>query len=426
MAAKKRAAPTDLASAIADTTSEAWRDFIASASADDLDRALDGVTWSQPRAYEPGFLVPNALFTGRGKTKKLLHYRSVVALAAAPSAGAASLRASVTSLGLEGDPDRPLDLAPLEAFVSLRWLQVKSAAALPGIDAVRNASRLDVERIATVDLTIMEGGRFEEAMIARSRIAGGVPRARKLRLIGVEGAVRASASELGIMADDGARALGPIDSDAEALDIYNSPSLRTIELGALPALRSLRLSCLNELETVSGLDRCAGLRRASLYLVGMTTLPTFPDTLEELDVETSLDDAASLASLVRLRKLRLASWTAPSGLPPVIARMEHLEHLSVRSTPLDELLPVLGQLPALRSLALRNYPFERVPELDRLVPQVEVLSLEDCRGGFMEHDALHRMPNLRQLRLAGSTLDMFKKQLDRRIRERGVEVRFDR
>ncbi|AKF09561.1 hypothetical protein [Sandaracinus amylolyticus] len=122
MASKKRTdvEPQDLGSAIRDTKSEAWRALVARTTAAELDAALAGVSWSQPRANDPGSFTPNALFSGRGKAKNALMHRLVAVAAAARGPNAEALRASVGSLALEGDASAPLDLEPLAAFPSLR------------------------------------------------------------------------------------------------------------------------------------------------------------------------------------------------------------------------------------------------------------------------------------------------------------------
>ncbi|AKF09562.1 hypothetical protein [Sandaracinus amylolyticus] len=306
-------------------------------------------------------------------------------------------------------------------------LRVKHAAALHGVDAVRSVPRLELEGIGDLDLAALGDARRDTLTIARSRIRGDAPpRATALRLVGFDGPVTADAETLEIMPASEECSLGPIGGTATELRVYNSNAVHTIELGGMPELRSLGLSCLPGLRALHGASACPRLKSASLYLVGLIEIPALPDTLEELSVDSDLEQASALAGLVRLRNLKVTASSPVRGLADAIVAMRELEHLALGRVPFAEVLPVLSRLPALRSLALCGYSLERVPDLDVLAPAIEVLSLEDCRGGFLEHDALARMPALRELRLAGSTLETFKSQLDPALRKRGVEVRFDR
>jgi hypothetical protein len=64
---------------------------------------------------------------------------------------------------------------------------------------------------------------------------------------------------------------------------------------------------------------------------------------------------------------------------------------------------------------------ERVPDLARFGPEIETVSLMNARG-FLEHDTLRRLPKLKRLFIAGSTLARHRSQIDPRIAKAGVEI----
>ena len=62
-----------------------------------------------------------------------------------------------------------------------------------------------------------------------------------------------------------------------------------------------------------------------------------------------------------------------------------------------------------------------LPELAHFAPALESVSLLNTRG-YLEHDALTRLPKLKRLFVPGSTLAKHRSQLDPRLARAGVEI----
>jgi hypothetical protein len=402
-----------------------WRDDLRAASDDEVDAWLD-VSFVPPKAQGFGALSSAAHFRGRGAGAKELAWRAVEILASARSVRATELRAKVTSLTLDVPPVS-VDLGPLAAFPKLVRLRLEGADTVTGLAAIAQVRHLELSKLRAVDLASL--GPLEELFVSSH---GGPPvtltgldrvRADRIRLAGcVIPEAPVHAAELAVFPPDGADTLA-VSGPFERLHVYNACDLTRLRVDA-PALRTLLVSCTPTLRHVEGLELGEGLERATFAQVALDTIPSLPAGLRALSVETHV--ALRLRESVLPAELRTLELRADAPIDELtrLRGLDHLEHLVLgRGTSLEGLTSVLPTLPALTRLTLAGLEIERLPNLDRLAPRLEVLALIACRG-FLEHDVLAHMPSLRELRLRGSTLDTHRDQLDPRVRRRGVTVDF--
>jgi len=167
-----------------------------------------------------------------------------------------------------------------------------------------------------------------------------------------------------------------------------------LELGTLEKLEKLDID--NTPEALKGADvlgNLKGLKRLSLYNVGLTRFVPMPPSLEELkleadreiDLESWLDGLEALPNLrslylnecyryvpqriVRLPALRLL-WLTKNDygeIPPAVFSLSELEGLGVGQNPLPSLPARLGSLTRLKRLVAYSCKLESLPpELQKL------------------------------------------------------------
>lgn len=423
MAAKRSAIADTPAGKIADLTSDAYLDL----APETLEPLLDGVEWRQAKAWAPGALVPNAVFLGRGKRHAPLAHRLLETVCRAPSSPRAdALRRSIKSLSLESTA--PLDLSPLAGLPALEWVVVK-APALRSLPSIAHVKKIELA-VEDLDLAPLAGASVDELLLdftkrpCRSLSGTEVLAVGALRILHAAPTAAIGARKLDLMPSS--PAIGPLTGSMSALSIYNDDSLRSIVLGDLPRLQALRVR-LSALTELVGAERCGALQDVTLWGTSLQRPPALPPTVVSLDLEGADLDLSDLAgmSLPHLRTLRVAARGAVRRLD-AIAGHTGLRSLSLEpGSDLRGLDTVLPRLPDLEYLSLAGHVVERVPSVLKACPRLEVVSLVGC-SGFLEHDVLADLPALRSLLLAGSTLASFKKQIDPRLRQRGVTLDFER
>jgi hypothetical protein len=421
---------TSLTTAIRDLTSERWRELLATASEAEIDGALEGVVYEPPtHPSEPGVLRGNALFTGRGASARPMASRLRAFLGLAPGANARVLRESVVSLDLEAKAGLSIDVAPLADYPNLAAVVLKDASRIDGARALAHVPRVTLWRIAEVDLAAIPGppdavlSCFDPGRVlhfgaaARPRLSLTVPAGTSLE--------RAASTELSLSAAAGVSELGPIGGAMRTLRVrgaHQGNALARVLLGDLPQLESIEVSALRTLREVVGLERLHGLERVEI-IGAMAEVPELGAALRSLAITGPLTDARALAQLPSLSTLRLFATARSQGVPGLeaIGAMKELESLELGGALPLAFLTTLPSLPRLTHLALEGMELERLPELAHFAPALESLSLLNTRG-YLEHDALTRLPKLKRLFVPGSTLAKHRSQLDPRLARAGVEI----
>ena len=196
--------------------------------------------------------------------------------------------------------------------------------------------------------------------------------------------------------------IGPIGGSLSRLAV-SGPALARVVLGALPRLETLTVSAPRTLREIVGLDASVPLRELRLQgpLTSLEVLAAAPG-LHSLDLELTAP-ARALPGLEAIGTMReITSIKLMGGVPlGFLARLPELRHL--------------------KSLVLAKMELERIPPLAHFAPALEQVSLIGSTG-FMEHDALVRLPKLKRLGLVGSTLASRRSQIDRRLAAAGVEI----
>jgi Leucine-rich repeat (LRR) protein len=324
-----------------------------------FDALLTGVTWACPERRDPmrpvwgsftiGGSCANAPATGR--------FDLMVALAllgAAPpeSAVASTLLASVTSLtldrGYEYNHARPIDLAPLRAFVKLERLWVRTTGPITALDALAGLPALRELHLdgAFDDLTGLSGSRSLERLtvhsagFVRSPPLTDVPALREVDLAAcynlqsldlvraLDGLTRlrlnlhhyqagdlaplAGLTALRALAIDHGNvaitSLAPLASLAalEELSLHNCGGVTTLApLRALPALRSVDVASCAQIKRL-GLDGAPALRRVHVRWSGLRDVDDLAGhALDDVDVSTNsaLESVAGLRATTTLRDL---------------------------------------------------------------------------------------------------------------------------
>lgn len=428
---KTAASSGGLAGALRDLRSDAFRSLLASASAEEVDALLEGVAWERGKyAASLGTLRGNALLTGRGATARPMVSRLLEVVAIAPGEIAARARRDATSLSFDAASGTPFDVGPLAAFTALEQVEVRDAARLEGLAGLAHVKKVVLWRIGELDLAALPGP-----------TGGHVTCFDAKRVTGLEAPGRSGVSVLPLPVDTvltsfGARTvvigaapaqeqIGPIAGRGGSLEVtgpVDRNALARVELGAWPNLEMLDVGALRTLREIHGLEGLASL--VSLVLVGaFDVLPTLPSSLRILKVVAPLSDVRALASLVSLTSLRLHLTSPVRDVPGLeaIASMRDLGTLELAGHAPLGVLDQLPVMPYLRAMTLSSMDLERVPDLARFAPELEVVSLTNTHG-FLEHDTLCRLPKLKTLYVGGSTLARHRNQIDPRLARAGVEI----
>ncbi len=440
-AAPKKAAPpkknakaathADLASALRDLRTNAFRSLLASAPAAEVDALLRGVAWERGKyAASLGTLRGNALLTGRGATARPMVSRLLEVIAMAPGEVAARARREATSLAFNAASGRPFDVGALAAFGALDQVEVRDATRLDGLASLAHVRKVELWRIGELDLATLPGPP-----------GGHVTCFDPVRVTGLEAPGRSGVSLLPAPPDTALTSigattlaigsapeqehLGPISGVARALEVtgpVDRNALARVELGAWPNLETLDVGALRTLREIHGLEGLASL--VNLVLVGaFSVLPQLSPSLRILKVIAPLSDARALVPLVSLTSLRLRLTSPVRSVPGLeaIASMRDLGTLELAGHAPLAVLDALPVLPHLRALTLSSMDLERVPDLSRFAPDLEVVSLTNTHG-FLEHDTLCRLTKLKTLYVGGSTLSRHRNQIDPRLARAGVEI----